>query len=1227
VYQSKIEFSCVMFFYADAGTFLREKKDFDRKIAPPSNDSFSLSRRPHKTKNKPTYTTMPLTRRSSPQEEVSFEMPERLMKSTTCSDVHLPEKTRCDKCVKFAATGNPQKQRSQYTDDRYKCDQPWDESWLDHREHGKRVRCENARAHLVRHGLLVSTATNETCMETIADSQMEEANESSTAIDTAAVDATTVVDDAEVANDVPPSTPPERMSQPQYTPGTSFLDSLPLLCALNGISLPEFQPSFSSRPFMMLPYQMSSSPVPASQLFNKSNEQGTKRQKVDGRDPAHETQSDPSSVLTPVSKAMSQLGPRKAKSALADRKAGTIQWQEAAASVGESAVAKEASKLEWLLNVISNKITSTATRILEKLLQRSSMSSITEQLVRSFTAASNDANAKVVAGIKSFLEHHTSRGSRIKEQQDAVDAVLVASTFALEPGDSYKALAEKIRARPDALSNAHVWAKKMIAENKKFTPKERQKRSDCYRDEARACVREFCHDEGSNVDTESYRVYKIKDPDTGVVANHPARVWNETTHTKRYESFKTSNAYREFQANNNGRTIGKEVFRLEVCECVRNPSPQSCVDLHMSALSEYMKAIRSATMNFPAIKKRLEECNCERHTRSRQDDTYDAEPSYSTGTMWEDLLAKRPVDLIQATCCPAIEEKTLEYLGTSSSPPRQIPWRCTHFGPDKKKCDECGIDRMLRIKDCKALSECDTVIPVREWTLQPREGKKKNGEPNTQIELSEEKYPMSNVVKKLIEQLETCRKHYKEYSWINLMRRIDTNTFKANELNVYTDFSASLNLRADQAICGATDRHAVLAIFVILHSRRDVTVQKDGKDVSISVNECDVWYFFGDTLSKGKKNDYVFHNACLEHIAKHYRDEYEQAGKPPINLIRVWTDNCAGQYKCRHNFWRIATFPSRVAGIRIVHRFAQKYQFKGVWDAAGKVIKELIRQLELENKRLPSAWKCVEQLTGELEKPKSKNAKKDWKGLEEKHDAKILEKSPFMVSNRFIGYGTEKKTEFDQLTTDGHKHIVFTDRENKETMSACKGTQALHEVTGFLTSREGRTGPEWKLQVSNIPCSCVYCRGAATDGGECKFKYIQESREIWVKKIQRREQNPQHKETFDAWEVILRQHFGNEVKLTCDFLKGELRAKGLPVSGRKHELAERLGRYLQEQQANAANDGNATNAASVYPSGAIAQFSASGAVLATSMIDDDDDLMVNEDEDIEEDEEEDGEEE
>ena len=94
-------------------------------------------------------------------------------------------------------------------------------------------------------------------------------------------------------------------------------------------------------------------------------------------------------------------------------------------------------------------------------------------------------------------------------------------------------------------------------------------------------------------------------------------------------------------------------------------------------------------------------------------------------------------------------------------------------------------------------------------------------------------------------------------------------------------------------------------------------------------------------MSKGKKNDHIFHNACTTHIINYYDKERTDAGKDTIPMNMVWTDNCPTQYKCRQNFWKVASSGTTNNSV-IIHKFAQKFRFKGPWDATGKLVKQAI---------------------------------------------------------------------------------------------------------------------------------------------------------------------------------------------------------------------------------------------------------------------------------------------
>ena len=142
--------------------------------------------------------------------------------------------------------------------------------------------------------------------------------------------------------------------------------------------------------------------------------------------------------------------------------------------------------------------------------------------------------------------------------------------------------------------------------------------------------------------------------------------------------------------------------------------------------------------------------------------------------MWEILLAGRPSDLIAATCCARKEEPML-CLNVGDKRPRLIPWACARVA----ECQHCGILKKLKIPDCRTLSECDISIPVSEWMLMPRSGaNKKTGKQNTQLELNLNEETLRVVICGLVEQLEKCRKHYTETSWLNLVRKLDAESLE-----------------------------------------------------------------------------------------------------------------------------------------------------------------------------------------------------------------------------------------------------------------------------------------------------------------------------------------------------------------------------------------------------------------------------------------------------------------
>ena len=102
----------------------------------------------------------------------------------------------------------------------------------------------------------------------------------------------------------------------------------------------------------------------------------------------------------------------------------------------------------------------------------------------------------------------------------------------------------------------------------------------------------------------------------------------------------------------------------------------------------------------------------------------------------------------------------------------------------------------------------------------------------------------------------------------------NSNTTRA----IFTDLGVTLDLKATETDNSIIDNHAVICIFFVLTNWRPVdfyNTSKERMDETI-INDCDKWIVFGDTLSKGKKNENVFHNVCLSHLINFYDKEREQ---------------------------------------------------------------------------------------------------------------------------------------------------------------------------------------------------------------------------------------------------------------------------------------------------------------------------------------------------------------
>jgi hypothetical protein len=99
------------------------------------------------------------------------------------------------------------------------------------------------------------------------------------------------------------------------------------------------------------------------------------------------------------------------------------------------------------------------------------------------------------------------------------------------------------------------------------------------------------------------------------------------------------------------------------------------------------------------------------------------------------------------------------------------------------------------------------------------------------------------------QKIRTCINHVFKIEWMNAVRAFDIHNVGQNNIVVMTDFAATLDLKATETVNCSVDAHAFLDNFVVISNRRDVRVQ----DRMLSMNDCDVFQYFGSTMSKGKK--------------------------------------------------------------------------------------------------------------------------------------------------------------------------------------------------------------------------------------------------------------------------------------------------------------------------------------------------------------------------------------
>ena len=460
-----------------------------------------------------------------------------------------------------------------------------------------------------------------------------------------------------------------------------------------------------------------------------------------------------------------------------------------------------------------------------------------EQIIKKNTDVSEQEqklDRRIVNNIKKCLEHHEVGGVRQKETQKSIDALITAICFADDDEVfSNKAIRRRLGCTYSLIKKGREAAKKMMTTGKELNPSPRKTRKDYIQPEARRCIVEFCRsDDYSRIDTNCFKTIKVKCPHTEEEEELQRRIWLVVGLDNNFELFSKSEIYNTFLLQYPGHTIGRTVFFHNLCPSVTDPKPESCVDEKTSAVQHYMTCILTF-LRRPNVKEELKNYVAPEGGLN-YDETVDV------------LKRARAGDIIEAVCCRVEEHSDLQFCQTVSAP-KLIPYRCTHG-----TCQDCGIHKRLTILQHPTLKDNPMLVQVHEWDEGTRQGTKR-GRPATQRELTQRVRRLSDILISFRQAINTCIPHYQDILWIRQVMKNDIRTLPDNTLLVFTDFSATLVLRALEAKNSSVDAHAVLDNFVCLYKRRKAKVKEKDKEEEVEIFTCDVHHFFADTISAGKK--------------------------------------------------------------------------------------------------------------------------------------------------------------------------------------------------------------------------------------------------------------------------------------------------------------------------------------------------------------------------------------
>jgi hypothetical protein len=678
----------------------------------------------------------------------------------------------------------------------------------------------------------------------------------------------------------------------------------------------------------------------------------------------------------------------------------------------ERSIQMYADKIGSIIATMCENNPSTAARVLTKVLKSDAYPIVKVLFEDQYMSVTKE----IVSGFKSFVKDHSNLpegGTCRTAEQNAIDAVMLATVWNIDSSKRMgRELSREIDVRPETINEYIRLASEMKERGERFKPKKRKMRKDNVQEASFTYIQKWQHNDlNTRIDTNTWKEYKSMNPFTNEEQHCSRRIWSVVGAERNFNLFLDSPEYAEFKSLTNG-TIGLTTFPKYLCRCTKEPTQESCVDPLISEVQHLMTAVKDGLTKLTEAEKRI----------------ISQLPGYND--LLSALKKGRAVAMVEASCCSRKEQN--EFRINENHPlPKLLPFNCGNG-----TCRSCRFQsRFGEIFKHPIVTGSSLILKVYAWEYAEQQGKTKSGKKNTQLELTEKEMMLSEITSLFQKRFEECLPHIYKIEWMNAIRSFDVYNVGPSNIVIMTKFSATLNLKAIQTTNSSVDAHAFLDNFVVISNCRDAsvrTVTRSGvEEVKVlPVNDCDVLQYFGSTMSKGKKNDYVTHNACLQAIIQRYKVEFEERGQK-LTFVIIWTDNCPNQYKCKENFVGIFKIEA-CFGVLVAHCFAVKDNFKGVWDGAGKVMKNFLWRLEQQKTRTATAFDCfVNTKNEEFEF----DDRQIWKRYEETSDPYLLQKNTFTYIRRIVGLVVDTEAEYNSYSSLYPGCIVYADRREVLTLA------------------------------------------------------------------------------------------------------------------------------------------------------------------------------------------------